>query len=55
MKIRITTNTKELYYINVENNNFEDVVKKILEQKYVKLDKYLVLLTSCINEIKRVD
>ena len=53
MKIRIITTAKIAYDINVENNNFEDVINKILEQKYIKLSDRKVLLTSSIVEIQK--
>ena len=53
MKIRILTNAKMVYDISVSSNNFEDVVKKILEQQYIRLNENVVLLTSSISEIQK--
>ena len=54
MKIRIITNAKIAYDINVENKNFEETVKRIIEQKYIKLNEKTVLLTSSIVEIQKI-
>lgn len=53
MKIRIIANNKMTYNINIESDNFDDVIKKILEQKYIKLNENVVLLTSSITEIQK--
>ena len=53
MKIRIITTAKIAYDINVESGKFEEVVKKIIEQKYIKLSDKKVLLTSSIVEIQK--
>lgn len=53
MKIRIITNAKMAYDINVASTNFEEVINKILEQKYIKLNENVVLLTSSISEIQK--
>ena len=54
MKIRIITTAKIAYEMYVESKNFEETVKKIVEQKYIKLDKNTVLLTSAIVEIQKI-
>ncbi|MBR4124077.1 MAG: hypothetical protein IKR12_00740 [Clostridia bacterium] len=53
MKIRIITSAKMAYDINVASNDFEEVIKKILEQQYIKLSENVVLLTSSITEIQK--
>ena len=54
MKIRIITNANKVYFINVKNKNFEEVVQKILEKQYIMLNSDTVILTSAIAEIERV-
>lgn len=51
MKLRIITNAKIVYDVQVESDDFEAVVNKILEKKYLKLNDNLVILTSSISEI----
>lgn len=54
MKIEILTNADKVYSIVVQSKNFEEVVDKILEKKYIKLSEETVILTSSITEIKKV-
>ena len=54
MKIKITTNANKTYFIIVKSSNFEEIVEKILEKKYIMLDKDTAVLTSAIAEIAKV-
>ena len=54
MKIRIITNIKNTYDIEIDSNNFENVVNKILEKKYILLNNNLALNTSSIAEIHKI-
>lgn len=54
MKIEILTFANKVYSITVKSKNFEEVVEKILEKKYLQLNESTVVLTSSITEIKRV-
>ncbi len=54
MKIRIITNTKLVYDIVVNETNFDSVVNKILEKKYIKLNNNVAILTSAICEIQKL-
>ena len=54
MRIRIITAAQLAYEMNVDSKNFEGIVKKIVEQKYIKLDEKTVILTSAIVEIKKI-
>ena len=54
MKIRIITNTKLIYDIVVNETNFDIVVNKILEKKYIKLNNNVAILTSAICEIQKL-
>ena len=54
MKIRIITAAQLAYDVEVENKNFDEVVNKILEQKYLKLNEKLVILTSAISVIQKI-
>ena len=54
MKIEILTSADKLYSITVKSKNFEEIVERILEKQYIKLDENTILLTSSIIEIKKV-
>ena len=54
MKIRIITLAKMIYDITVDSTDFETVVNKILEKKYLKLNNNVILMTSSIAEFHRI-
>lgn len=54
MKIRIITTANISYDIEVDSKNFESVVNKILEKKYILLNKDVALLTASISEIHKI-
>ena len=54
MRIRIVTIAKTFYDIDVEENDFDEIVNKILGQKYLRLNHKVALLTSAIVEIQRL-
>lgn len=54
MRIKIVTNANTVYAIDVENNDFDMVVEKILSKKFLKLNKNTVVVTSSIVEIQKI-
>ncbi len=54
MKIKIVTSANTVYAIDVESNDFDMVVEKILSKKFLKLNKNTVVLTSSIVEIQKI-
>lgn len=54
MKIRIITTTRLAYNLTVDNDNFDEVVSKLLEKKYLKISDNLVIVTSSISAIQRI-
>lgn len=54
MKIRIITLSKMIYDITVDSTDFEAIVNKILEKKYLKLNNNVILMTSSIAEFHRI-
>ena len=45
---------KKQHAIDVENNDFDMVVEKILSKKFLKLNKNTVVVTSSIVEIQKI-
>ena len=54
MKIQITTNAKTIYNVEAKGKKLEEIVEKILEQKYILLNENVAILTSSIVEIKKI-
>lgn len=54
MKIKITTNANKSYNIVVKSKNFDELVEKILESKYIRLNENTIVLTSAIIEIEKL-
>lgn len=55
MKLKITTTSNKSYNIIVKSKNFDEIIEKILESKYIRLNENTIVLTSAIIEIEKIN